>query len=61
MNAARRVLGKSGDPRPETPEVGQKLSGFDSQKSRDLLGVKYHTVKETTEYILDEFKKRDWA
>lgn len=61
VNAARRVLGKSGDPRPEAPEAGLWVSEFDSQKSRDLLGVKYHSLEETTEFILDEFKKRGWV
>ncbi|TBU39265.1 NAD(P)-binding protein [Dichomitus squalens] len=61
VNVGRRVLGKAGEPRPESPEDGQKLAGLDSQKSQDLLGLKYHTVEETTAFILDDFKKRGWA
>ena len=61
VNAARRVLDKSGQPRPEEPEGGQKLTGFDSQKSVDLLGLKYHTLEETTAFTLEDFKKRGWA
>ena len=62
MNAARRVLGKSGEPlAAEAPGVGLWVSEFDSQKSRELLGIRYHTLEETTENILEEFKKRGWA
>ena len=43
------------------PEPGQKLNAFDSQKSQDLLGIRYHTLEETTAFILDDFKKRGWA
>ena len=61
MNASRRILEKSGEPRSEVSEPGQKLNAFDSQKSQDLLGIRYHTLEETTAFILDDFKKRGWA
>ncbi|TBU34316.1 NAD(P)-binding protein [Dichomitus squalens] len=61
VNTARRALGKAGEPRPESPEDGQKLVGLDRQKSLDLLGLKYRTLEETIAFILDDFKKRGWA
>ena len=61
MNTVRRILGKSGEPRPEAPEPGHKLHRFDSQKSRDLLGLKYYALEETAALILDDFKRRGWV
>ncbi|KAI0076363.1 NAD(P)-binding protein [Panus rudis PR-1116 ss-1] len=33
---------------------------FDASKSKEVLGIKYHTIEETTKDMLDDFKAKGW-
>ncbi|KAI0076362.1 NAD(P)-binding protein [Panus rudis PR-1116 ss-1] len=42
------------------PEKAVHLVVFDNTKSREVLGLKYHTLEETSKAILDDFKAKGW-
>lgn len=56
VTIARPLLGKSAIPEDGASQVVHDVV-FDASKSRELLGIQYHSKEETTARLLEEFKK----
>lgn len=42
------------------PATATYLTTFDTSKAQRLLGIKYHTLEESTRDIIEQYKAKGW-